>query len=216
MYHRQNYKKISDFYKEDDNINSKCVGYYTRRKDDVVNPRNINEQYTYIVKPNINTPVKPIHTCSKPMMAHTPIKPITHTCNKPNTNSIEHFTQLTWEAKKYENVSLPNVWGSAYWFMLHAGSYSYDPSEGIDYMKNFILGIPVMIPCISCRVHARNYINSKMNELDSICANRDMLFKFFVDFHNAVNKRLHKVEMSLEDAYKLYSGKAEIKSLSYK
>ena len=73
-----------------------------------------------------------------------------------------------------------------------------------------------MVPCASCREHSTGYIEEKMDKLDDICSNKDKLFNFFVDFHNFVNKRLNKPIMSYDEATKLYSGKVEIKTLSYK
>jgi len=71
-------------------------------------------------------------------------------------------------------------------------------------MKNFILGIPVMLPCIKCREHATAFIESHKDQLEYICRGKDSLFKFFVDFHNQVNVRNNKPVMTYEDAYKLY------------
>ncbi len=71
-------------------------------------------------------------------------------------------------------------------------------------MKNYILGIPYVIPCDDCRKHALNYITTYENELDEICSSRSSLFKFFVDFHNSVNERLNKKTMSYQEAIDLY------------
>ena len=72
-------------------------------------------------------------------------------------------------------------------------------------MKNFILGIPVMLPCEKCREHSNQFIESNYDNLDNIVSSRDNLFKFFVDFHNNANKETNKPEMSYEDAKKLYN-----------
>ena len=71
-------------------------------------------------------------------------------------------------------------------------------------MKGFILGIPVMLPCEICKVHATHYIDDIKKQLDIICSGRDSLFKWSVDFHNSVNKRNNKKEISYEEAYKIY------------
>jgi hypothetical protein len=101
----------------------------------------------------------------------------------------------------------PEVWGPYFWFTLHNGALNYPSLANplcIERMKNFIIGIPVMIPCETCKEHATAYIESNKDYLDYICASRDKLFKFFVDFHNYVNIRLKKPEMSYDDAYRLY------------
>ena len=61
-----------------------------------------------------------------------------------------------------------------------------------------------MIPCDKCQDHATAHIEANWNRLDDVVSGRDNLFKFFVDFHNRVNKRYNKPEMSYETAYKLY------------
>lgn len=59
-------------------------------------------------------------------------------------------------------------------------------------MKHIIIGIPVLIPCETCKEHATNYIEEHKHKLMEICKTKKDLFKFFVDFHNFVNKRLGK------------------------
>jgi len=117
---------------------------------------------------------------------------------------IENFNQ-----NKLSNLTnrSPEVWGPHFWFTLHNGALNYPSLANplcIERMKNFIIGIPVMIPCETCKEHATAYIESNKDYLDYICASRDKLFKFFVDFHNYVNIRLKKPEMSYDDAYRLY------------
>ena len=72
-------------------------------------------------------------------------------------------------------------------------------------MKNFIHGICVMLPCENCANHATAYIESKHHELDDIVSSRSNLFKFFWEFHNTVNRRLGKSDVSLADAYAQFS-----------
>jgi hypothetical protein len=102
----------------------------------------------------------------------------------------------------------PEVWGPAFWFSLHNGAHKY-PVKATpiwkERMKNFIIGIPVMLPCEKCSVHATSYIEKNYHLLDKIVESRTNLFEFFVTFHNDVNKRLNKPEVSLKDAYLIYS-----------
>ncbi len=62
-----------------------------------------------------------------------------------------------------------------------------------------------MVPCEKCSVHATAYIEKNYDQLDTVVEGRTNLFEFFHTFHNYVNKRLGKPEMSLQDAYKIYS-----------
>ena len=107
----------------------------------------------------------------------------------------------------------PKIWGPAFWFSLHvsAAHYPDDPSQIVrDRMKQRILAIPYEVPCASCRAHASAFIESYRDKLDNIVSDKHELGKFYVDFHNKVNKRYAKPEWTYEKAYKVYSGKAQV------
>jgi hypothetical protein len=82
-------------------------------------------------------------------------------------------------------------------------------------MKHFILGIPVMVPCEKCSEHATAYLEANYSKLDDIISSRTKLFTFFWEFHNFVNEKLGKPTITLEKAFKMYSGEIEITSLVY-
>lgn len=101
----------------------------------------------------------------------------------------------------------PRVWGRALWFSLHNGALNYPENpdeEKKQMMINFILGLPIIIPCDMCKNHAYEYIQARKNTLHKVVENADNLFKFFWEFHNDVNKRTGKPLMSLEAVYNLY------------
>lgn len=110
----------------------------------------------------------------------------------------------------------PKVWGPSFWFVLHKGAAKY-PIKATPVcasrMKGFILGIPFMVPCEKCADHATAYINERLNVLDDVVSGRDKLFNFFVDFHNYVNLRYDKPLLNYEEAYKLYTTQAIVKTL---
>jgi hypothetical protein len=110
----------------------------------------------------------------------------------------------------YESSADPAFWGPAFWFSLHNGAARY-PEQATricaQRMKGFIIGIPYIIPCEICSEHSRAYIDSRQNNLDEICSSKEMLFNFFVDLLNSVNKRYGKPVMSYEDAFALYTTK---------
>lgn len=143
--------------------------------------------------------------------------------NKEEYNNISlpketEILNLTYKSEKYSNSNDPSVWGPAFWFSLHNGAIRFpiNPSPlWKERMKYFILGIPVMVPCESCSDHAMTHIEANYNNLDEIVSSRSKLFEFFWKFHNFVNKRLNKYEMTLEDAYKLYEGKVLLTTLKY-
>lgn len=126
---------------------------------------------------------------------------------KPITTEKTINVPLDHQNEYYEDNRNPKVWGPHFWFILHNGALNYPSLANplcIERMKNFIIGIPIMIPCETCKEHATSYIEQNKDYLDYICSSRDKLFKFFVDFHNYVNIRQKKQEMSYDDAYKLY------------
>ena len=138
---------------------------------------------------------------------------------KNNGNSSEKILNMKWETLQYEDSGNPEVWGPCFWFILHNSSVRY-PEKATNIwkerMKGFILGIPVMLPCEKCAIHATAYIEKNKEKLDQIVSNRENLFNFFVDFHNHVNRRHGKPEMSYKNAYNLYTRKTNVSKLVYK
>jgi hypothetical protein len=148
----------------------------------------------------------------------------------PQTESVDKSTldkstidktvlDMKFVTVKHKSTEEPSVWGPSYWFTLHNSAVYYPIKASpffIERMKGFILGIPVMVPCEQCRDHATAYIESVYQNLEQIVSGRDSLFKFFVDFHNYVNKRLNKPEMSYQDAYNLYKGTPQVTKMTYK
>ena len=135
--------------------------------------------------------------------------------NLDNKNTIE----ITFENLKDLNTSNPNIWGPPLWFTLHNTAIKYPVIASPLYtsnMKNFINSIPYILPCEKCKVHAINYIDTIKDELDYICNGRENLFKFFVDFHNSVNKRNNKKEISYDEAYKIYNSNVNVTRMTYK
>jgi hypothetical protein len=130
-----------------------------------------------------------------------------------------HKTNMEWKTSNYTTMSDPSVWGQAFWFTLHNGSSKYPISASpftINRMKGFINGIPTMLPCPECKIHANNHIEKNKNNLDDICSGRMKLFKFFVDFHNIVNKKYNKPIITVDEAYSIYDGSVSVTRLTYK
>lgn len=126
--------------------------------------------------------------------------------NKDNNEEIEYT--LEYETGNV-NTFNPQIWGPSYWFNLHISATYYPLSASPivkDRMKGRILAIPYEIPCAKCRGHAIAFIEKHRDKLDTIVSGRHELGRFYVDFHNQVNKRYGKKEWTYEEAYKLYSG----------
>ena len=101
----------------------------------------------------------------------------------------------------------PRIWGPSFWFVIHVGTRYYDENP-LPYkkqqMKGFILGLSVILPCQECIDHSTAFILKRWGQIDKIVSDRRLLFNFFVDMHNAVNKRYGKPELTYEEAWKRY------------
>jgi len=124
---------------------------------------------------------------------------------------------MKWEISNGKGNS-PEIWGPSFWFTLHNGANSYPKNPPIitkERMKNFIFGMPVMIPCFKCKDHATSFIESNREKLDIIVSSRENLFNFFVDFHNYVNEKYNKKIFTYDEAYNLYNGNIKVEKLKY-
>jgi hypothetical protein len=138
--------------------------------------------------------------------------------NVVDNNVVDNNLKMTYKTKNYPNTSNPEVWGPAFWFSLHNGAIRYPNNASPiwkERMKNFILGIPVMLPCEKCSDDATSYLESNYFRINDVVSGKEKLFKFFWEFHNYVNKKLGKKQISLEEAYNMYMGNAKIKCLIY-
>lgn len=102
----------------------------------------------------------------------------------------------------------PKKWGPHLWAYMHyaAANYPDNPSEkDIREMINWLCALPVTIPCDSCRIHYRRYIETNKPILPQICSDKTKLFNFLVDIHNKVNERNNKPTVTYEQARKIYS-----------
>jgi hypothetical protein len=127
-------------------------------------------------------------------------------------------TNMTWETLSYANSENPEVWGPAFWFVVHNGSarYPLKPSNiWKERMKGFIFGMPALIPCEKCADHATAHIEANRERMDEVVSSRENLFNFFVDFHNYVNERYGKRIVGYEEAMQIYTRKTNVKKLSY-
>jgi hypothetical protein len=154
------------------------------------------------------------------------------TGNTPYYEAVtENYTEdkntidIDWKTSQVQ-TSNPYVWGPAFWLSFHvsAAYYPVNPSKIVsERMKQRILAIPYELPCSSCRPHAISFIEpyrvqiaQDKDGLDLVVSSRENLVKFYVDFHNYVNKRFGKKQWSYKEAEDAYSGKANVNYLSYR
>ena len=185
---------------------------------------NISEKSYHEPKPNHNDP-KPNHNHQhnhpKPNHQHNHPKP-NHQHNHPEPNH-NHPTpknthlNMTWKTDTYTNLKDPRVWGPAFWFSLHNMSFNYPVKASYivkSRTKNFILALPILLPCPTCKIEATKHIE-KQEDLDDVCSGRDKLSRFFVDFHNKVRKRQQKSQMEYDEAFKMYNDGINVSYMTY-
>ena len=127
-------------------------------------------------------------------------------------------TNLYVEEQVCDNVFDPRVWGEGVWLFLHLGSLVANQvlsKEEAEKYWGFIEGLPYMMPCKSCAVHARAYVDASRADRKNICATRDSLLAFFVRFHNSVNARTGKPLITVEQVKNMQKGKARICRTKY-
>ena len=193
----RNYKTVYEFYKKDtkylpkENFNfNQLIDYDTR-----LAPRN----YFYSNNPDINVTTKT-----------TIIEPEVIINNKPELSIKYELTE--------GNGTSPDIFGPPFWFTLHNGANKYpeNPNKIVQKkMKDFIIAIPIMLPCLKCKDHAISYIESHLEKLGEIVSSRNNLFNFFVDFHNYVNKTYGKKIFTYKEANELYNGDIKMAKMSY-
>ena len=89
---------------------------------------------------------------------------------------------------------LTTVWGPSIWHFLHTMSFNYPLkptcNDKSDY-KRFILNMGKILPCGHCRKNfSKNIASAPLT--DKALKNRHNFSKWMFDFHEQINKMLHK------------------------
>jgi hypothetical protein len=101
-----------------------------------------------------------------------------------------------------------NLWGPAYWTMLHTTALSQSDPIGERQQINivrFIKYFSEMIPCSECRNEFERILNE--SDMNQVLNDRASFFAWTVMVHNLVNKKLGKKVVLTNDAYAMYSDK---------
>ena len=134
-------------------------------------------------------------------------------------NHLEPSLSIKWKEKEVSSTKHPDVFGPPLWFVIHNSSAHYPLSPSKICQQHaimFIKAIPYLVSCKECFLHAQEYISKfNTNGLHSVTSTRSSYFKWGVDFHNFVNERLGKSQMSVIEAYNMYHNSSTIKVLSY-
>jgi hypothetical protein len=119
-------------------------------------------------------------------------------------STTEQENGIDWS--KLAPTTQPSEFGPHYWFVIHNMGLTYPmrPNRvAKKRMSAFIEALPVLLPCKDCSEHAKEYLSNH-----SVCdavKNRQSLYTFLWNFHNHVNERLGKPQISLKDSLKIYN-----------
>lgn len=96
-------------------------------------------------------------------------------------------------------------WGPSGWKFMHSVTLSYPdnptPQDRAE-MRKFFTSIAPVLPCPDCRTHFAKAVQTSFTE--TTLDNKENLFRWLVDVHNRVNRRLHKPILSYRHVSELY------------
>lgn len=100
----------------------------------------------------------------------------------------------------------PEVWGRFFWFVFHTVAarmpVALTDEERQDY-RMFLQSFPRVLPCSSCKTHAKEY--QKLNPVREQDVESSYSMTVYVhNFHNSVNLRLGKPVLSLKECCSMY------------
>jgi hypothetical protein len=97
----------------------------------------------------------------------------------------------------------PNYIGPGIWYTIHSlAADAKTPQEKTDVIRH-IRKIQSRFPCNDCKVHFGNYLEYNPPEM-TVNGSPESLFAWTVNFHNSVNHRLNKPQVSYNDAKSIF------------
>ena len=102
----------------------------------------------------------------------------------------------------------PNYVGPGLWYSLHSMAAYADTLELKLSAIKYIKYLQENFPCGECKVHFGDYIEKHPLEA-TLNSNAESLFMWVFNFHNAVNFRLGKTQVSYDDAKKIFYTNSE-------
>lgn len=106
-----------------------------------------------------------------------------------------------------------DAWGIPFWQVLHSATFSCSKKLTINEkqrIKVLMKLYPNLLPCGLCGLHFIDTITNKLPLTDNILNTAETLQKWMVEVHNAVNKRIHKLEVPYEKVKEFYLKNANI------
>jgi hypothetical protein len=105
-------------------------------------------------------------------------------------------------------MDVKQYYGPGYWAAIHIDAFNSHTYEKKITSANTIARLISTFPCLKCRTHgieyaAHNPFIYAINDIDELS-----LFKWTVRFHNAVNSRIGKPTIGLEESVKKWGDEA--------
>jgi hypothetical protein len=102
----------------------------------------------------------------------------------------------------------PNYVGPGIWYKMHLDAAWADTDDKKRVVIEQIKYLQSNFPCGECKEHFENYIRTHPLEL-TLGKSPESLFLWTFNFHNAVNHRLKKPQVSYDDAKKIFYNNSE-------
>jgi FAD-linked sulfhydryl oxidase len=95
----------------------------------------------------------------------------------------------------------PEIWGPSGWIFIHSIALQYPISPTTFDKKRYIhffKSLGHILPCCLCQTHYQYYLKTHKKMFDRAFSNRKSLFKWTLQFHNYVNKKLKKPKYNIQ------------------
>lgn len=104
---------------------------------------------------------------------------------------------------QHSKLHNPNYIGPGSWFTIHSMAACISDENEKKCVIKVIRHLQKSFPCGDCRGHFGTYLDKNPPEM-TLGGSLDSLFVWTVNFHNAVNYRLGKPQVSVEEARKIF------------
>ena len=122
--------------------------------------------------------------------------------------------KLKGQPKDYQDHTDPKYIGPGKWHDIHQMAWRAQNKAGEDMFKTFMIDTCENFPCSTCKTHCTQYmLDHPMKNYEDVLVEVGTervplgLFVWAWKFHNTVNARLNKPQMSWDTCYNMYSGK---------
>lgn len=124
-------------------------------------------------------------------------------------------TLLSNEEQKESNITLngdPAYIGPGTWYSIHILAKNSTTTKSIVEFIKFMNIIANNFPCQKCRNHIKEYLDKHdINNYMKTHSGKYALFEYTWEFHNTVNKRLGKPEVTWDNAMKIFYSEENLK-----